>query len=86
MRRKVELYRVKENIDLTPKLFFNLVSSTLYEHRFGAFSVYLIGVGLDHADHYKTYKAHYDSIGCLTDRKRRVPSSWNIKRIALWNL
>ena len=37
MRRKVELYRVKENVDLTPKLFINLVSSTLNKHRFSPF-------------------------------------------------
>ena len=34
MRRKVELYHIRENVDLTPQLFINLVSSTLYEHRF----------------------------------------------------
>ena len=67
MRRKVELYRVKENIDLTPKLFINLVSSTLYEHRFGPFFVNPIVVGLDHTDNYKPYIATYDSIGCLTE-------------------
>ena len=37
MRRKVELYRVKENVDLTPKLFINLVSSALNKHRFSPF-------------------------------------------------
>ena len=66
MRRKVELYRVKENIDLTPQLFINLVSSTLYEHRWGPFFVNPIVVGLDVTDNYKPYVATYDSIGCLT--------------------
>lgn len=66
MRRKVELYRIKENIDLTPKLFINLVSSTLYEHRFGPFFVNPIVVGLDTTDNYKAYVACYDSIGCCT--------------------
>jgi len=67
MRRKVELYRVKENIDLTPKLFINLVASTLYEHRFGPFFVNPIVIGLDHTDDFKPYIATYDSIGCLTE-------------------
>ena len=67
IRRKVELYRVKENIDLTPKLFINLVSSTLYEHRFGPFFVNPIVIGLDHTDNFKPYIATYDSIGCLTE-------------------
>ncbi len=67
MRRKVELYRIKENIDLTPKLFINLVSSTLYEHRWGPFFVNPIVVGLDQTDNYKPYVATYDSIGCLTE-------------------
>ncbi len=66
IRRKVELYRVKENIDLTPQLFINLVSSTLYEHRWGPYFVNPIVVGLDHTDNYKPYVATYDSIGCLT--------------------
>jgi 20S proteasome subunit beta 3 len=61
------LYRVKENIDLTPKLFINLVSSTLYEHRFGPFFVNPIVIGLDHTDNFKPYIATYDSIGCLTE-------------------
>jgi 20S proteasome subunit beta 3 len=67
MRRKVELYRVKENIELTPKLFINLVSSTLYEHRWGPYFVNPIVVGLDSTDDYKPYVATYDSIGCLTE-------------------
>lgn len=67
MRRKVELYRIKENLDLTPKLFINLVSSTLYEHRWGPFFVNPIVIGLDVSDNYKPYIATYDSIGCLTE-------------------
>lgn len=63
MRRKVELYRIKENIDLTPQLFINLVASTLYEHRWGPFFVNPIVIGLDVNDNYKPYCATYDSIG-----------------------
>ena len=67
IRRKVELYRVKENVDLTPRLFINLVSSTLYEHRWAPFFVNPIVVGLDITENYKPYVATYDSIGCLTE-------------------
>ena len=66
MRRKVELYRIKENVDLTPQLFINLVGSTLYEHRFAPFYLNPIVVGLDVQDNYKPYVACYDSIGCIT--------------------
>ena len=66
MRRKVELYRIKENVDLTPQLFINLVASTLYEHRFSPFYLNPIVVGLDVQDNYKPYVACYDSIGCIT--------------------
>ena len=66
MRRRVELYKIKENIELTPQLFINLVSTTLYEFRFGPFFVNPIVVGLDVKDNYKPYVATYDSIGCLT--------------------
>ena len=66
MRRKVELYRIRENVDLTPQLYINLVASTLYDHRFGPFYVEPIVVGLDIKDNYKPYVATYDSIGCIT--------------------
>ena len=57
MRRRVELYKIKENIELTPQLFINLVSTTLYEFRFGPFFVNPIVVGLDVKDNYKPYVA-----------------------------
>lgn len=66
MRRKVELYKIKENIELTPQLFINLVSTSLYEHRWGPFFVSPIVVGLDVNDNYKPVVASYDSIGCVT--------------------
>ena len=66
MRRKTELYRIKENIDLTPQLFINLVASTLYEHRWGPYFVSPVIVGLDVNDDYKPIVANYDSIGIRT--------------------
>jgi 20S proteasome subunit beta 3 len=66
MRKKVELYRIKESIDLTPQLFINLVSSTLYEHRFGPYYVSPVVIGLDVTDNYKPVVAGFDSIGCAS--------------------
>ena len=53
MRKKVELYRKKGNVDLTPQLFINLVSNTLFEHKFSPFYLNPIVVGLDVKDNYK---------------------------------
>ena len=64
MRRKVELYRIKEQIDLTPKLFISLVASTLYEHRWGPYFVSPVVVGIDKEG--KSYVSNYDSIGKYT--------------------
>ena len=66
MLRKVELYRIRENVDLTPQLFINLVSSILYEHRFSPFFLNPIVVGLDIKDNYQPYVACYNSIGSIT--------------------
>ena len=64
MKRKVELYRIKEEIDLTPKLFCSLVSTTLYEKRFGSYFVTPVVVGLDVLDDFKPFICSFDSIGC----------------------
>lgn len=67
MKRKVELYRIKEEIDLTPKLFANLVSTSLYEKRFGPYFVQPVVVGLDVSDDFKPYVCAFDSIGCPSE-------------------
>jgi 20S proteasome subunit beta 3 len=64
MKRKVELYRLKEQIDLTPKLFASLVSTTLYEKRFGPYYVGPVVVGLDVLNDYEPFVCAFDSIGC----------------------
>ncbi len=64
MRRKVELYRIREETDLTPKLFASLVSTTLYEKRFSPYFVSPVVVGLDVTDDYKPFVCGFDSIGC----------------------
>lgn len=64
MKRKVELYRLKEETNLTPELFSNLVSTTLYEKRFGSYFVSPVVVGLDVLEDNKPYVCAFDSIGC----------------------
>lgn len=64
MKRKVELYRLKEQTDLTPQLFASLVSTTLYEKRFGPYFVGPVVVGLDVLDNNKPFVCAFDSIGC----------------------
>ncbi len=65
IHRKVELYHIKENVWFNSSTLYNLVSSTLYEHRFSPFFLNPIVVGLDVKDNYKPYVACYDSIGCI---------------------
>jgi len=70
MEYKINMYRLRENVDMKPSTFASLVSSTLYEHRyilslrrFGPFFVSPIVVGLENG---KPVVATYDSIGCKT--------------------
>jgi len=67
MKRKVELYRLNEETNLTPQLFSNLVSTTLYEKRFGSYFVSPVVVGLDVLDNNKPYVCAFDSIGCPSE-------------------
>lgn len=64
MKKKVELYRLNEETDLTPSLFANLVSTTLYERRFGSYFVSPVVVGLDVLNKNKPFVCGFDSIGC----------------------
>ena len=64
MKKKVELYRIREEVDLTPKLFSSLISTTLYEKRFGPYFVSPIVVGLDVTNNYEPFVCGFDSIGC----------------------
>ena len=69
MEYKINMYRLREGIDMKPSTFASLVSSTLYEHRyqlltsFGPYFVSPIVAGLENG---KAVIATYDSIGCKT--------------------
>jgi 20S proteasome subunit beta 3 len=47
MRYKVNMYRLREERSISPETFANLVSSTLYERRFGPWFVGPVVAGVD---------------------------------------
>jgi len=81
MKRIVELYRIKEEIDLTPKLFSNLVSTTLYEKRFGSYYVAPLVVGLDVTKNYEPYVCTFDSIGCPSESGQFECQGTNVEQL-----
>jgi len=64
MLYKINMYRLRENRDMSVTTFISLVGTTLYEHRFGPFFVSPIVVGLENG---VPHLCTYDSIGCQTD-------------------
>jgi len=58
------MYTIKEEREIEPETFAHLVSSTLYERRFGPYFVepVIAGLGKDN----KPFIAATDLIGCLT--------------------
>lgn len=61
MTFKLNLYRLRENRDMKPSTFAALVSTSLYEKRFGPYFVGPIVAGLEDG---KPIIVNYDSIGC----------------------
>lgn len=47
-RYKVNMYRLREERDISPQTFANLVSSSLYEKRFGPWFVSPVVAGINH--------------------------------------
>lgn len=64
MEYKLNMFRLRENREMTAKSFAHLVSNTLYEHRFGPFMVQPVVAGLDDGE---PVLAGYDQIGCMTE-------------------
>lgn len=64
MEYKVNMYKLREDREMKPRTFASLVSSTLYEHRFGPYYVTPIVIGLEEG---KPYVSTFDSIGCKSD-------------------
>jgi len=65
------MYTIKEEREIEPETFAHLVSSTLYEHRFGPYFVEPVMAGLSKTPSggYKPFIAATDLIGCLNFAK-----------------
>lgn len=63
-RYKVNMYRLREERAIAPTTFANLVSSSLYERRFGPYFVSPVVAGLEPKTG-KPFICGFDSIGCI---------------------
>ncbi|ETS63749.1 hypothetical protein PaG_02065 [Moesziomyces aphidis] len=71
-RYRVNMYKMKEEREIEPEIFANLVSSTLYERRFGPYFIEPVIAGLNSKD--EPFIAATDVIGCLNFAKDFVVS------------
>lgn len=72
-RYKVNMYRLREERAISPTTFANLVSSSLYERRFGPYFVSPVVAGLDPKTG-KPFICGFDSIGCIDFAKDFIVS------------
>ncbi|KAK4704267.1 20S proteasome subunit beta 3, partial [Phenoliferia sp. Uapishka_3] len=72
LRQRVNLYAMKEERVIEPETFAHLVSSTLYERRFGPYFIEPVIAGLNSKD--EPFIAAMDLIGCLNFAKDFVVS------------
>ncbi|KAG0125759.1 nucleophile aminohydrolase [Tuber indicum] len=63
-RYKVNMYRLREERDIEPQTMANLVSSSLYEKRFGPYFVSPVIAGINQHSG-KPFICGFDSIGCI---------------------
>jgi len=63
-RYKVNMYRLREERQIAPQTLANLVSSSLYEKRFGPYFVSPVLAGINHKTG-KPFICGFDSIGCI---------------------
>ena len=70
-RYRVNMYTIKEEREIEPEAFAHLVSSTLYERRFGPYFIEPVMAGLTKkpSGEYKPFIAASDLIGCLNFAK-----------------
>jgi 20S proteasome subunit beta 3 len=72
-RYKVNMYRLREERNIAPRTFANLVSSSLYERRFGPYFVSPVVAGLDPKTG-QPFICGFDSIGCIDFAKDFIVS------------
>ncbi|KAI4156127.1 MAG: hypothetical protein LQ340_000526 [Diploschistes diacapsis] len=87
-RYKVNLYRLREERAISPQTMANLVSSSLYERRFGPFFVSPVVAGINRTDG-KPFICGFDSIGCIDFAKDFIVSGTASEQLfgtceALW--
>jgi len=63
-RYKVNMYRLREERNISPQTLANLVSSSLYEKRFGPWFISPVLAGINHTTG-KPFICGFDSIGCI---------------------
>ncbi|PWZ02506.1 putative PUP3-20S proteasome subunit beta3 [Testicularia cyperi] len=71
-RYRVNMYKMKEERDIEPETFAHLVSSTLYERRFGPYFIEPVIAGINSKD--EPFIAASDVVGCLNFAKDFVVS------------
>jgi 20S proteasome subunit beta 3 len=72
-RYKVNMYRLREERNISPSTMANLVSSSLYEKRFGPYFVSPVVAGIDQKTG-KPFICGFDSIGCIDFAKDFIVS------------
>ncbi|QRV72933.1 20S proteasome subunit [Ceratobasidium sp. AG-Ba] len=65
LRFRVNMYTMKEEREIQPKTFAHLVSSTLYERRFGSYFIEPVIAGISSGPNPRPFIAATDVIGCL---------------------
>ncbi|SJX60555.1 probable PUP3-20S proteasome subunit beta3 [Sporisorium reilianum f. sp. reilianum] len=71
-RYRVNMYKMKEERDIEPEIFAHLVSSTLYERRFGPYFIEPVIAGINSKN--EPFIAASDVVGCLNFAKDFVVS------------
>jgi len=73
LRYRVNMYRLREERSPSPRTLANLISSSLYEKRFGPWFVSPVVAGLDEATG-APFICGFDSIGCIDFAKDFIVS------------
>jgi len=73
LRYKVNLYRLREERSISPQTMANLVSTSLYERRFGPFFVSPVIAGINQTTGVP-FICGFDSIGCIDFAKDFIVS------------
>ena len=72
-RYKVNMYRLREERNISPQTMANLVSSSLYEKRFGPYFISPVIAGINQTSG-KPFICGFDSIGCIDFAKDFIVS------------